>query len=70
MVTEIALFESPDLTAFRIQEREDQLRRTTCDLCLRVAKYVYIEIQVEFSYIYSELHLILSFMCKNLSFKR
>jgi hypothetical protein len=70
MVTEIELFESPDLTpvhfclwgwmksevykkkvdtrdellasilyaAARIKKREDQLRRTTLDLCTRVAK--------------------------------
>ena len=60
MVTEIALFECPDLTASRIQERENQLRRRTCDLRVRVAKYI--EIEVEFSYIYSELQLILSFV--------
>jgi len=66
MVTEIALFESTDLTPSRIQEREDQLRRTTCDRRIQAAKYI--QVEVEFSYIYSELQLILSFMCENLSF--
>ena len=46
MVTGLALFEYPDLTASRIQEREDQLRRTTCDLRIRVAKNI--EVEVEF----------------------